>query len=534
MKTYLKLTLFLLIFSLLLFSCRTTPENDFINNETVSARENIPSEKLVPVKINILGAEYEDQNNTSIENNNLDSYTIDLNPFTFAKVNNLIDTPKNNEQLESLGLTPYYKKGKDLPKGALVTILVYRDYGARFGFLFEDEVSFKVGDDSTIWLPMGQLRLIIVSTGTDEALKFENKKLSENLEDLKIIFEGTSNSTEFFYKTKDFYSASAASDPRIDIFLMRSTGISIILDVSELEKPKPSEEASISSVENIKLTYKRPKKITWGVDKFYSEDGYEEVSLPIHSSKIMDDPSKLRIEFYDAILIAFDESTNPNKVTNVVLFSTDITVKTKSEGENGKALKNLLIHVTPPGRKHLITIKPVTCGAYLGSYFREFMCHNLGEGYKDPFPSGKWAIDNVKDYLYAWGKRKKVNIERGNPYDLSKGIWPENPCPSGFKIPTDQEWLNVLRSNKIRNWKKVNASNILFWTIGERLYIYNSKGNNHLWTATSFYDSEDPEESIKFAYTVRFEDDNKGSSNIYYGNIMDKSRGYPVRCMKSK
>lgn len=161
------------------------------------------------------------------------------------------------------------------------------------------------------------------------------------------------------------------------------------------------------------------------------------------------------------------------------------------------------------------------------------MCHNLGEGYKDPFPSWDWSIDNVKDYLYAWGKRKKVNSEKGNPYDLAS-IWNsyENPCPSGFRIPTVQEWLNVLRSNKLLSWRREKGSNILHWTIGDRLLIYNSKGVNNLWTATSYYNKNDPERSGKFAYSVRFEDDNKDGI-ISYGNIIDKSRGFTVRCMKS-
>jgi uncharacterized protein (TIGR02145 family) len=107
------------------------------------------------------------------------------------------------------------------------------------------------------------------------------------------------------------------------------------------------------------------------------------------------------------------------------------------------------------------------CGAYTDAAHAQwlnFMCHNLGanESY-DPFT----PRDSIHGTMYKWGvatpaltQYENVTISdsfsdwesRGTPPNTSNIDWnmiTDNPCPAGWRVPTYDEWVNVLSNNTL-------------------------------------------------------------------------------------
>ena len=112
----------------------------------------------------------------------------------------------------------------------------------------------------------------------------------------------------------------------------------------------------------------------------------------------------------------------------------------------------------------------IRCGAYIApGVWREFMCHNLGADYDlDPFT----PHSGLHGAMFKWGTgipslTAQENIDMtpyisGNPWGdrgnappngaLPDGVFywnmqTANPCPQGFRVPTDYEWQGVIENN---------------------------------------------------------------------------------------
>jgi len=298
----------------------------------------------------------------------------------------------------------------------------------------------------------------------------------------------------------------------------------------------------------VELTYKRPKKIniTYNIENntiyLSSKDGYEDVIVPISRSRSLADRSKHEIDFHDACILGFDESTNT--MIDIVKFSADVKAKTGSDGD-GKILKNILLKIPKLLSRNLLVVKPMPCGAYLGpgnTKFREFMCHNLGEheglvSYP-VYQGGKERVVYVrekgKEFMYAWGRKKEVNKfndkENPNTYDDNTHTWLQlqDPCPWGYRIPTNSEWEDLFRYNVVRGIAiQSMESRNLGWFVGERLFFYKKLDSNqiNMWTSTP--------ENESLAYYVGFQM-NENNFYIFKGESVGKRYGLSVRCMKNK
>ena len=108
------------------------------------------------------------------------------------------------------------------------------------------------------------------------------------------------------------------------------------------------------------------------------------------------------------------------------------------------------------------------CGAYIApGVWREFMCHNLGADYNlDPFTPHqglhgaifKWgatmpaltAQENIEMTPYitgdAWEDRGDF-LYIGHQLGLMWNMETANPCPPGFRVPTNEEWWDVIENN---------------------------------------------------------------------------------------
>ncbi|OPB70933.1 hypothetical protein BAY12_16275 [Elizabethkingia bruuniana] len=142
-----------------------------------------------------------------------------------------------------------------------------------------------------------------------------------------------------------------------------------------------------------------------------------------------------------------------------------------------------------PGNTQSFTLNLTHCGAYIApGVWKEFMCHNLGADYSaDPFAPSQ-AIRGAK---YQWGvltnatrdlagspkkqylsqaedltshqlltanpewypaNRETLNTIPSLPWDTA---WNDNiktdqdPCPSGYKVPSKEQWQGVIDNNPI-------------------------------------------------------------------------------------
>jgi uncharacterized protein (TIGR02145 family) len=140
------------------------------------------------------------------------------------------------------------------------------------------------------------------------------------------------------------------------------------------------------------------------------------------------------------------------------------------------------------------------CGAYVGSAWKEFKCHNLGaaNSYADPFiPS--WEINGS---YYQWGKPTEAapgptGINGVTPNDGLPGSWTptgswstsaaangawadgsktgNDPCPQNFRVPTQSQWAQVV--NNVLNPRTTVGP----WTNGATQYGSGAKFGNDLF-----------------------------------------------------
>ncbi len=106
------------------------------------------------------------------------------------------------------------------------------------------------------------------------------------------------------------------------------------------------------------------------------------------------------------------------------------------------------------------------CGAYIASgVWKAFMCHNLGADQSaDPF-TPSWRLNG---HYYQWGRAAVAaagptgpgsteanagSITGWNTTDAANGAWSDaiktanDPCPTGFRVPTRAQWDAVLNTS---------------------------------------------------------------------------------------
>jgi uncharacterized protein (TIGR02145 family) len=193
------------------------------------------------------------------------------------------------------------------------------------------------------------------------------------------------------------------------------------------------------------------------------------------------------------------------------------------------------------------------------------MCHNLG-GLDIISPSqlitykhqGDWYRFGTKaPSLVNDGTNNVLNwIESGNsafpPYYSSDagypnaGNWPDdlnadigNPCPAGWKLPTNDEWKAVITNNTATNvpasW--VSASALTFSNLkklGNELMLPAAGGRTSAATAEGqgnsgrYYSSTNYKSN--YAWYMRFNND----ANLYTSNVAYRSSPLSVRCIAAE
>ena len=196
-----------------------------------------------------------------------------------------------------------------------------------------------------------------------------------------------------------------------------------------------------------------------------------------------------------------------------------------------------------------------SCGANIApGVFREFMCHNLGvvNTNADPFvPS--WEINGA---YWQWGKKDIANLAPigpslneansgpvtgwvGYPY-APNGAWLDesktsnDPCPSGFRVPTKNDWDNVVANNNIvvvGTWGNSVTNYSCGKSFGSGLFLptagYGGAGGIADRGNLGFYWSSTPAANTNDAWYLYFYGDNR--SGVWNGS--HRGNGFSVRCI---
>lgn len=215
-----------------------------------------------------------------------------------------------------------------------------------------------------------------------------------------------------------------------------------------------------------------------------------------------------------------------------------------------------------PEKKSNLTINMVKCGAYIGpntnpANFREFMCQNLGATAVDPFS----AIAENHGAKYQWGANTgeagryySQSDDQSNAGDISgwitttykpDGSWSDtgitnNPCPTGYRVPTKAQWEAVSANNNVERvgtpWtdSPANFASALYFRNPSNIRIlmlpvagYRGTNNGKLFKRgdTGTYWASSEVTGTNSGYYI-----NISSSRVYVGTNL-RANGFSVRCI---
>jgi len=391
MKTVLK-TLVILSVYFFVFSCNRDRDDE------KKEIENIPSKELVSVRINFLGAEWGEKISKNIQLSGKDS-GVESKSLSTTKLKN--NTPQDINSFAS-------EKKDNLPNETKYTILAYKKVDTTYSYHKRKDFAVDETDPKMELYAGENYTLVVVSTGTE---KIPNISKENDFNTVDFPVDGSNPNEKFLYQKIENFTPNKDNGD-IDIKLKGSTSISVTLDISGFSLGE--KVVKISNVSDAVIKYKRPKAIKLGENSYVFTD-YEEVSVsPIVSHFLDNSEIKYLLEFPETFIV---------ENTDVKLYVKNIQIDNLSDLNS---IDGLSLNDVKVGNKYEYVVKMGTCGAYTGpnkTNFREFMCHNLGEG-----SSERWT-DKFVENRYAWGKNTIVNRQSGNPYEEGD-IWKESELSS--------------------------------------------------------------------------------------------------------
>jgi len=465
----------------------------------------------------------------SLITNNLTRYTEILdNGLGAVEVEEIPETPENEEYLASLGLTSAVRDN-DLPNGTKYTILAYKKTGN--SYTFDKKQTFTVGQNSNIKLNHGQnYTLILISKGTSTSPNIYNEKDINN-----VNFSNSEENVKVIYQRIDNFIPNGKINNKINVKLKYKTSdIRIVLDASNILGGNIGK--NITHIENPKISYRK-----WG--KFYLKN--TQVIDITTATKNINSLGRLNTTIVSSDFIKYLKVENETNATFSMRFKTEYMKEIQNVNF---ALKNL-----KSGYRYTFRVKLKNCGAYLGKNktdWRQFMCYNLGV--KD-FSHSPFKPDYaIRGDMFTWDGQK-VSISGNAPFQTSERgpmtstAWTHsNPCPSGWRVPTIEEWKAVFSNNqrsRIGDFKGGEGDSGV--RLGDNLvlpatcyldYVKSGKAwyHSHLTCNNRiFYWSSSVIRDIKRAFPYKYYNIKYYSDNDFVRQAEYPMMGQSVRCIKN-
>lgn len=427
-----------LLFSILyLYSCRSI---DTENTLTGSGRS--------AVKFNVLGAEFSNVNAKIIRSSSISIpitgsqvYGKLIDPSTFMKVTltSDLDEVRPQKDASSNKVTSSAISGDLLGVGVKFRVIAYRDNGD-----YHTHEDYTVGQASPPMMLDNEKRydIVVYSFGIP-SLPAISPGEQDNINSATVNYDN--NNRDFMYQKLDF-TPQNYSNNTLNVTLAHKVAQTTI---------------TIKSVGLGNII---------GVDNGFLNPHYNDGVIKLASGAVTD-----RTTLSSGIPLNFSGINTTTLTASPVFINADSGSNTTGEffadvtiGDRTRAIDLPNSFRITPGNKSNFVINLRKCGAYLGpgnTQWKDFMCHNLGANMRvDPFTPAA-AIHGAK---YQWGaytgesgryisqaddQRNNGRIAGWNTAGKPITSWSDNfktsndPCPEGYRVPTERQWISVLNSN---------------------------------------------------------------------------------------
>ncbi|MDE5483492.1 fibrobacter succinogenes major paralogous domain-containing protein [Elizabethkingia meningoseptica] len=527
----------LIISVLYLTSCRSA---DIDQNETlIGSGRGIGA---VAVKINLLGTEYANsdkpakvasinQKGLNIDNS-VQHYSVLVTPSSFISAElapvTTLNTVASTSKLNSMAAVP----GTPIGTGVKFRVIAYKQSDGTYS----SHQEYTIGQPAQpMMLDSGKAYDMIVYSYGVNTLPAISANEQNNISSAKVNYDDTNR--DFMYQKISYTPDGNNPNNTLNITLMHK-----IAQITTI--------VNSSSLGNI-------TDITGGVLTPHYSDGVISLASGTMSGRTKSSSgavlnfSGLNTTTSTSTPVFVNADTGGNATGG---FSAAMTIAGTTKTIN---LPNSFKII--PENKSNLTINLFKCGAYIGpntdpANFKEFMCYNLGADTSVNAFTPSAAIHGAK---YQWGAQTGETgryisqaddqsnsgsisgwISTPKPY----GSWIDSsktgndPCPSGYRVPTIDQWKTVINNNnieKVGSWAEdgnyttalyfrspSNIRTLMLPAAGSRSKsdgTLNDRGNEGLYWSSS--------EASSIANVLYF-----NSNSVFVFNY-NPSDGFPVRCV---